>query len=183
MGLYEIHKSQRETEAFGVVIENNANRDMYVDFIGYYFLSSPPKDVNIYPLYRDLYFKEIHELMSYIFAKPLIINVTKFQSSSIFIETKQYYISFKDTDANGQTVSVPFILQYDENLPNNVRRCDNQFRINYGTTIGMLVEKNTDMVIKFYPANKKTDSRFYTKMREECEDFENEKMKRLRILI
>ena len=89
MSLFEKHKSIIEGNApFGVVIENNTNKDTYVDFMGSEEIWKQHKNkdgIKVYPLYRDLYFSDMIMLQNYILSKgSVLVEVTKFQSSLMF---------------------------------------------------------------------------------------------------
>lgn len=197
MSLFEKHKSIIEGNApFGVVIENNTNKDTYVDFMGHkeiwnYFKPEYRDGIKVYPLYNDLYFSDMSMLHNYILSKGCVfIEVTKFQSSLMFEIKKKYYLTIKHTDAHGQTSAIPmYIKNNPDELLEYTKNIDFQYLIDGNTSFGMTIEKYTDMVIKFYPSKREikynlfSDS-FYNKIKtEDVEKLNEEKRKRIRIII
>lgn len=160
MGLYEIHKSKIDKEHFGVVIENNTNKNVTVDLFAFNRLFNKQEGVNVYPLYKDMYFKDITELIMWIGNKPLVVYSIKMQSSLSLDVTKKYYFMLSNTDTKGQKCSMPIILTIDYKNPNRVRNHDTPFLLDFKTSLEINVEKYTDLVIKFYHSDKKT---FYEK--------------------
>lgn len=198
MSLYKKHKSIIESTPFGVVIENNTNQDAYVDFLDNHYLSygmNKKEGVKIYPLYKDLYFSDMTMLSNYILSKgSILVDITKFQSSLMFQMYKQYVLTIKETNAIGEQLSRPLLLRdnYGE-LVEYTKQINYSYIINYNTSFGITVDKYTDMVIKFYPQENKTniksnmsyfDEEFQNIIKtKDTEKLNEEKRKRIRILI
>lgn len=187
MGLYEQHKSHR-AEHFGIVIENSTNQDKHVQFLGDLSFYNQPNNnlegINIYPLYKDFSFSNMAYLSMWLMSKGSVeVEITKFQSSTMFQTTKKYIMTLTQTDANGQMMSIPMFLQADEEIPNFVRTLDTPFRLGYYTSLSMMIDKYSDLVVKFFPREKElVDNSFYNKIKVE-KDFDSEKRKRITILI
>lgn len=197
MSLYQKHKSRINSIPFGVVIENNTNSDVTVDFLdNHNFFSEGKRDgINIYPLYKDLYFSDMIMLSNYIMSKgSFLIDVTKFQSSLMFQMNKQYHLTVKEIDCFGRQMLRPFLLRdnYGE-LVEYTKQLNTSYIINYNTCFGITVDKYTDMVIKFYPQEKNSaiksnmsyiDEEFQKSIKtKDTEKLNEEKRKRIRILI
>lgn len=193
MSLFEKHKSIIEGNApFGVVIENNTNKDVYVDFMGDKERWNYDRDgIKVYPLYNDLYFSDMVMLQNYILSKGIIlVEVTKFQSSLMFQMKKEYYLTLKNTDGRGQESAIPIHLKHNPNeLLEYTKQLDFVYKIDSHTSFGMYVDKYTDMIIKFYPSKREIKNNlfkdsFYNKIKtEEVERLNEEKRKRIRIII
>lgn len=193
MSLFEKHKSIIEGNApFGVVIENNNNKDVYVDFMGLdeTLNNHHKKDgIKIYPLYKDLYFSSMGMLFNWILSKGgVLVDVTKFQSSLMFQMKKKYYLNIKHTDANGTQRAMPIHLEDNPNeLLEYTKQLNTRFIITPYTSFGMTIDKYTDMVIKFYPQIKNKENfndSFYNKIKiKDVDELNEEKRKRIRIII
>lgn len=193
MSLFEKHKSIVEGNApFGVVIENNTNKDVYVDFIGDRERWNYDREgIKVYPLYNDLYFSDMVMLQNYILSKGIIlVEVTKFQSSLMFQMKKEYYLTIKNTDARGQTCAIPMHIKHNpQELLEYTMQLDFIYNIDGHTSFGMNIDKYTDMIIKFYPSKREIKNNlfndsFYNKIKtEDVEKLNEEKRKRIRIII
>lgn len=187
MSFYEKHKSHEKNKSFGIVIENNTGKDTYIDFLGYKEMGRVREEgINIYPLYQDLHFSSIWELSNWIMASGVIaVDVTKFQSSNTFETKREYLFIIQECDASGQMVSLPCKLHTQDDLPLHTAQANYEFRMSQNTSFGYSVEKYSHIIIKFYPNNNQknfTDG-FYSKLKTEYKNFNEEKKKRLTILI
>lgn len=190
MSLLDIHKSQSRSITFGVVIENNTNQDANVEFMGAnnMFSYKPKEGINIYPLYKDLYFKDMFQLMMKISQQPIAVDLIKFQSSQVFDINKRHFITFIQVDANGTSCHIPFFLESDSDISTHFRELKHLIRMDGNTSFNVNVFKQSDLVIKFYSVAKIKkesyfDDKFYNKIKEENENLNEEKNKRLIIII
>jgi len=197
MSLFEKHKSIIEGNApFGVVIENNTNKDAYVQFMGderlwNYSIPEDKDGIKIYPLYNDLYFSDMSMLQNYILSKgSILVEVTKFQSSLMFQMKKEYYLTIRSTDKVGQTFSIPMHIKHNEDeLLEYTKELNFVYVIDGHTSFGMNIDKYTDIIIKFYPSKREIKNNlfndsFYNKIKtEDVEKLNEEKRKRIRIII
>jgi hypothetical protein len=199
MSLFEKHKSIIEGNVpFGVVIENNTNKDAYVDFFGvedtygsYRWNNEREYNshgIKVYPLYRDMYLSDMTMLMNYISSKgAILVDVTKFQSSTSFNLEKKYSINIRKHDASGFIHTLPMEIESNEDGSLYTKKLNKKILIDMHTSFGMTIDKYTDMIIKFYPHKMEEvffSSSFYNNIKnEDIEKLNKEKRKRIRIII